>query len=290
MKKIYILTSLLVVLFASCKKDGKSPSKSDPDNNGKKYHVSFDVGIEVSSASELSVTPSGKLRNNEAVDLAKAVSFLSYYVYNSSNQLVNEVTQNSTNPNFGLINHEFSNGTYTLIVFATKTAPAFFDATKVKAVGQQLFYAKYTFTIADAGVTRNLDLKRVNGQLQIKVLDKITPDIRVIKFDIHNDRELLLSTGLPNTQSSYTHNYVKGVTNHIDFTFGTYVTNTADPVSVTITTLNQANTPVKIITVDNVIIKPNTRTILSGKLSEPLGTGNFGVGYATYADTTQIEF
>jgi hypothetical protein len=290
MKKIYILTSLLVVLFASCKKDGKSPSKPDPENNSKKYHVSFDVGIDVSSTGELSVTPSGKLRNNEAIDLAKAVSFLSYYIYNSSNQLVSEVTQNSATPNFGLINHELSNGTYTLIAFATKSAPTFFDATKVKVVGQQIFYAKYTFTVSDMGVTRNLDLKRVNGQLQVKVIDKITPDIRVIKFDIHNDRELLLPTGLPNMQSSYTHNYIKGVINRIDFTFGTYITNTADPVSVTITTLNQANTPVKIITVDNVIIKPNTRTILSGKLSEPLGTGNFGVGYAPYADTTQIDF
>ncbi|MBE9586329.1 hypothetical protein IM792_17890 [Mucilaginibacter sp. JRF] len=289
MKRTFYLFALIGLAVISCKKEKKSTPA--PDNEAKTYAVNFNVGIDISSVNTLS-TVTQKTRNNASVDLSSVAKFLAYYIYNSENTLVAQVVQDSTTTRFGTISQELSNGTYTIIVFATKTAPDQFDQTKVKAIGKEIFYAKYPFTVSSTDVTKNLDLKRVNGQLQVVITDAIPQSVASISYQINNDREFMLSTGLPNVQSPYQHYHKKDVTNYYgtnNYTFKTFVTNTISPVSVIITVYNDASTPVKTVTIDSVVIQPNTRTILSGNLFSD-AQHSFGITYGDYSDTTIVDF
>lgn len=295
MKKVYIAFSLLILLFASCKKDGKNPSKPDSETDGKKYEVNFNVGIDADQQNLQSSSKSKKLKNT-AVNLADMATFLAYYVFNSDDKLVTSLIQTSNTPNFGKITDGFAAGTYTVVLVATKNKPTEYDSKHVVALGSDTFYQKFELTVTESTVTQNINLQRVNGQLEVKLLDAIDDETLSIQYSLENDYSLLLNNGTPDISKLYYRTETKNITPALfgttNYTYKTYITNTVKPIKVVVAVSNKIfGTYGKVI--DSVMIYPNTRTVLSGNIFKgAYGEQGFTVTYnELYGnDTTVVEY
>lgn len=288
MKKIYLVFTLLIVLFAACKKDGKSPSKPDPDNSGKTYDISFNVGIDANSKT-ISTKSAGGQKTNSDIDISDAASFLAYFVYDSQDKLVSHYVQDSTLSNFGSVNDNLQAGTYTIILLATDGKPTLYNDKNFVAVGRDNFYKKFTLTVTNSTVTQNVNLERRNGQLEIKILDAIPQGTTTISYQVSNDRALNIADGLPG-DPTYLRSYVKNIpANMIGTTNYSYLmslTNTNRNLRVTI----NSSTGKKVV-IDSVKVMPNTRTVLSGKLFD-VNSAGFNASYDQNfePDTTIVDF
>ncbi|GAA4911634.1 hypothetical protein [Mucilaginibacter defluvii] len=294
MKKVYLVFSLLILLFASCKKDSKSPSKPDSDTDGKKYEVNFNIGIDADEQNLQSSSKSKKITSN--ADLSTMATFLAYYVFNSDDKLVTSLIQTSTTPNFGKITDGFAAGTYTVVLVATKNKPTEYDSKHIVAWGSDIFYQKFELTVTASTVTQNINLQRVNGQLEVKLLDAIDDETLSIQYSLENDYSLLLNNGTPDISKPYprgeTKNIAPALFGTTNYTYKTYVTNTVKPMKVRVTVSNKIfGTYGKVI--DSVMIYPNTRTVLSGNVFKgAYGEQGFTVTYNELygSDTTVVEY
>lgn len=295
MKKIYLIFSLFFLLFAACKKDGKAPVKPNTDDDGKKYEVNFNIGID---ADEQNLQRSSKIKklNNTAANLADMATFLAYYVFNSDDKLVTSLIQTSSTPNFGKITDGFTAGTYTVVVVATKNKPTEYDSKHIVALGSDTFYQKFELTVTASTVTQNINLQRVNGQLEVKLLDAIDDETLSIQYSLENDYSLLLNNGTPDINKPYRRSETKNIAPALfgttNYTYKTYVTNTVKPIKVVVAVSNKIfGTYGKVI--DSVMIYPNTRTVLSGNVFKgAYGEQGFTVTYnELYSnDTTVVEY
>ncbi|MCC8407378.1 hypothetical protein LJ707_00435 [Mucilaginibacter sp. UR6-1] len=288
MKKTFYLFALIGLAVLSCKKDGKSPSTPDPDNNGKTYDINFNVGIDANSKTVSTKSAIGQ-KTTADIDISDVASFLAYFVYDSQDKLVSHYVQDSTLSNFGSVNDNLQAGTYTIISLATDGKPTLYNDKNFVAVGRDNFYKKFTLTVTNSSVTQNINLQRRNGQLEIKILDAIPQGTTSISYEVNTDRALNIADGLPG-DPTYLRSYVKKIPTNLigttNYSFLLSLTNTDRNLRVTI---NSA-TGKKVI-IDSVKVMPNTRTILSGKLFD-VNSAGFNASYdqAFEPDTTIVEF
>ncbi|MCD8739462.1 hypothetical protein LT679_02510 [Mucilaginibacter roseus] len=288
MKKVIYICALFGIALASCKKDGKSPSKPDPDNNNKTYEVSFNVGIDASSKT-ISTKSAGGQKINADIDISDVASFLAYFVYNAQNKLVSHYVQDSTLTNFGSVNDNLQAGTYTVMLLATDGKPTLYNDEHFVAIGRDNFYKKFTLTVTNSAVTQNINLERRNGQLEIKILDAIPQGTNSISYEVSTDRALNIADGLPG-DPTYLRSYVKKIPTNLigttNYSFLLSLTNTDRNLRVII---NSATG--KKVVIDSVKVMPNTRTVLSGNLFD-VNSAGFNASYdqAFETDTTIVEF
>lgn len=292
MRKVIYICALLSVAIVSCKKNGETTSK--PEADGKKYEVNFNIGIDAGEQNLHSLSKINKL-NNSLANLSDMATFLAYYVFNSDDKLVTSLIQTSNTPNFGKITDGFAAGTYTVVLVATKNQPTEYDYKHIVALGSDTFYQKFELTVTASTVTQNINLHRVNGQLEVKILDAIDDGTASIQYQLDTDYGLLLSNGMPDISKANNRTETKAISSSLygttNYTYNTFVTNTAKPLKLTIIVNSKISGAYKTV-VDSVMIYPNTRTILSGKLFGGFVQQGFTPTYNEIygTDTTIVDF
>ncbi|GAA4911664.1 hypothetical protein [Mucilaginibacter defluvii] len=277
MKKTFYLFALIGLAVLSCKKDGKSPSKPVPEPDNKEYTVNFNVGIDADSQKVAGVAGKNGLTTNALVDIKSIATYLQYRVYDASGKILGSLIQLSNQPNFGKLADSFKTGEYTVVVWAASAEPDIKDD-KIMGGGRDVFYKRFTLKVdATTAVNQEVNLQRIVGQLQVKILDTIPNKVSHITLNITNDYGFDIPTGvLSNTPSSFTQSYsATDYKGKPDFVATTYVLNTVSRVNVKITSY-RGNDVFTNTTVNGVKCLPNKRTILSGKIfSNPSGVFNF---------------
>lgn len=282
MKKIYLVFSLLMLLFASCKKDGKSPSKPDPqqpDTTGKTYSVSFNVGIDADSRLGTGLKKnSAKIDIQATEDIKSVASYLEYYVYNADGKIVSTIIQKAQTPNFGKISDTFSAGEYTMIVWASNTQPTQVSGDVVYPQGRDVFYKKVKFTVSSTSAnTQQILLNRLVGQLQVKVLDTIPANAKRLTVSVLYDYGFSVQNGIVDGNPyklDYNYDLKPEDIGKPNYIATTNVTNTrTSGFSVQIVCTTADGTKLSNMTVNKVTCQPNKRTILSGKIfANPTGS------------------
>ncbi|MCC8407376.1 FimB/Mfa2 family fimbrial subunit [Mucilaginibacter sp. UR6-1] len=299
MRKIYLIFPLLFLLFAACKKDGKSPGKPDPeepDTTGKVYTVNFNVGIDANSKTVSGVkNETNKSLTAQSTDLKTTISQLAYYVLDNNGNIITTILQDYDDPNFGIINDTFTTGEYTVVVWGAWGSPPVGNYI-LRAFGRDIFYKKFNLTVSSStpAEQQNINLERIVGQLQVKVLDSIPPEAKSINITVSPDYSLNLKTGVvvsPSFETERSATFVDSLIGKQNFTIATNVMNTTKTFTVKIVCTSKTGGLLANITVPNINCLPNKRTILSGRLfTDAKGSFNATFNEAWDPDKEVVQF
>ena len=156
---------------------------------------------------------------------------------------------------------------------------------------QDTFYKKIALTVTDSDINQSVTMDRIVSQVTVDITDAIPANAHSITVTARTYRYFFLSSGdvtanpLPNNFTTsgvgpvdnlattfIIPDAAKGTT---DYKVSLLTLNNTDPSSVLINCYDASNNVLGSVKVDNVIMHPNTQTILSGNL---FGTSNhFGV-------------
>lgn len=178
---------LLSILLASCKKDDSKKGDSSQDQTLRK--VSFNIGFSKS----ITGTAVNSLQTN-AIDSSfisnPNIVVLYYEVFDSNGDALRLTQQLSKDPGFGSYTDNLRPGTYTIVVAAGQ------DGLKIKPLGASdlgninnnalnydgrplygsfgdTFYKKFTITVSDTDIIKEVSLDRIVTQVEINILDAI---------------------------------------------------------------------------------------------------------------------
>ncbi|WP_295792240.1 hypothetical protein [Mucilaginibacter sp.] len=282
MKKAILLLLVAVAFCSSCKKDQKKGPATPP----KTYKVNFNVSdfTQILVGQSTNTPHTDGLKTNTTPPLSSYIDVLYYYVINSNNTLVRSLEQLSDASNFGTIADELPAGSYTIIFAAGKTglnAGAFetLDQAYLKGYGtgtpalpwKDTFFKKFTITVTAAGVNQSVSLDRIVSQLTLNIEDAIPANAHSIEITARTYLEYSFLTAGP-YPTPPTDNFVStfiipasaiGTTN---YKVSLITLNTTDPSSVKIVCKDASGNILASTIVNNVIMHPNTQTILSGQL------------------------
>jgi hypothetical protein len=314
----FITLLTIGTLLFSCKKEIKNNGIVTPQ---KTYKVNFSVSGSGSSLKQ--VSGSSQLQSGGSSSLASQFSVLIYNIFDSKNNVVRQLVQQSTDADFGAIDDSLAAGTYTVAIaagqanlFENEFVPtgsgtinpfcAYF--LQNNATGSTIgpfsdtFYAKTSLTISNAPVSLSVQLQRIDAELEIKINDALPANADHFTYSVDNEYLAFdLLTGLPQAPliSPFILNYSAPAPTTVTipasavgtagFTMDHIVLNTSATHTVTFTCYDAQSNVLATRTVSNVTFQANTETILSGNL---FGSVNNAVitTPATWGPTSTISF
>lgn len=265
MMKLQILgiLSACLLLFSCSKEEAANP-------NEVKHQVKFTVSPFSQEITDISY----------AKALSSSIGYLEYIVFNSSGTKVNQVSQASTDQNFGTFADQLSADTYTIYFVGTKQktnhistslsdgCSVYYDLTQMPIYDS--FYKKLTLTVGKDNITQDVVLDRFVSYLEVVLTDAMPTYVKKVVVNIENESSnFSLSTGDASSGANNT-NFEK-VTATTDagktgFTLGNFILNTKDPLTVNIRAYDVDNKIIAEKKVTNVTCVKNKKTILTGKL------------------------
>lgn len=290
MKKAILYAVLAVFCFSSCKKDKKTTPVTPVDT--KTYSVKF----RVSDLNGQKTTSTGTTKINDVIAIPPSVTRVMYTAVNSENKTVSFVTQNrGGDGTFGSIEDNLPPGTYTIDISAgtgilngnknstyiQKELSSDYSNLSINndAYWLDTFAATFKITVSDQPIDQPVSLKRIVGQVTVKLLDKLPANAYSLKVDVSNESDyysFLTDKPVPyNPAAGYKlHTHSKtvlipasaiGTTN---FTQSYLILNTGSDINhlVNITCYDSAGKIIAQVNLPDVIIQRNTNTILSGKI------------------------
>lgn len=295
MKK-FLLCALFFSCILSCKKDHKNVALPSANSNKKTYKVHFNILADQSKTSNSVKKSTNSLATSAITNIGGITNTLLYFVYNSQGNLITQLRQDSSTTNYGQISDTFSTGTYTIAIIAGENGPVNYSATGkyFQTGGHDTFFKKFTITVTDDAITQDVNLERIVGQLQVKILDAIPANVTSLQFTF-NDTRFSIASSSPDANNTYPliiggilPDSVKGTTN---YSLTSYVANTTASFPVVITAYDASNKVIGTAQVNDVSCLPNTRTVLSGNLFSGSSEG-FTVTFNEVwsPDTTIIHF
>jgi hypothetical protein len=282
MKKAILLLLVAAVSFFSCKKDQKKVGSPPVKTYKINYSVSDFTQTIVGQSTNNPHTDG--LKTNDSPPLSSYVDAIYYYVYNPNGALLHSLVQPSSASNFGTIADELPAGTYTVVFVGGKTGlnivnTAYYTSAYLGGYGagsqglpwQDTFFKKFTLTVTTSDITQSVSFDRIVSQLTVNVEDTIPANAYSIAVTARTYLRYSFATPGP-FPTPPVDNFVstfiipisaKGTTN---YKVSVITLNTTDPSSVKIVCYD-ANAKILASTiVNNVIVYPNTQTILSGQL------------------------
>ena len=277
------------MLLSSCSKED-TPKPTDL-----KHDIKFTVSPFSQEITDISYAKS----------LSTSIGYLEYIVYNSSGAKVNRISQTSADANFGVIADQLSSGTYTVIILGTKDAPNICDdvngeCRNVYTNTYDSFYKKFTITVDKENITQNVVLDRIVSYLEAVITDAIPSNAKKIIVNIENEYNNFWffygEDGCGGTKVIANIEKAVGTTDigTTNFTLGSFVLNTKDPLVVNIRAYDADNKVIAEKKVTNVACVKNKKIILKGKLFD--GTtapqsASFSITVNdTFLDPTTITF
>lgn len=289
MKRTILVILSACMLLSGCSKE------DTPNPTDLKHDVKFTVSPFTQEITDISYAKS----------LSTSIGYLEYIVYNNSGAKVNRISQTSTDPNFGVITDQLSSGTYTVIILGTKSAPNICDdangeCRNVYTNIYDSFYKKLTITVDKENITQSVVLDRIVSYLETVITDAISSNAKKITLNIENEYNnywfFYGEDGCGGAKVVANIEKVIGPTDigTTNFTLGSFVLNTIDPLVVNIRAYDADNKVIAEKKVTNVVCVKNKKTILKGKLFDGTTTsksGSFSITVNdTFSDPTTITF
>jgi len=266
------------VFLFSCKKDNSKGTNSP----GQKYTVNFTVSDVTKAAAS-----TNKLQVTSAADtFSKYAKNLRYLVYDSNNQLVRQINQDTTTANFGHISDSFTPGTYNVVFIvnagsvvagqpvATQGKPDYFTGS-LKYNG--LFYKSTSLTVTNTTINQQIALNRINAQVQVKATDVVPAVLDSVQFSFsgfqgtYAVRDGAFTIDLTISPRIFGHVFTAAEKGTSNFKFSTYCFNTVQPFTVKIIRYGKTVTSTPI-TVNNVTSVQNKVTVLTGQIFQNLNS------------------
>ncbi|MCC8410273.1 hypothetical protein LJ707_15130 [Mucilaginibacter sp. UR6-1] len=261
MKRFLLICSALSMLVFSCKKD-KTASPAPSDN--KTYPITFNVSGFGQTYAPMGLKGNAGKKVN-ATDTIPVES-LTFSLYTDSlDTLIAQKTLKKSDSGFGVFKENVPPGNYSVIFMGR--SPVAYDQTGVSYPydNREVFYKRINVTVASAPVSQSVELERVSGQLVLNINDAIPANTQKITIDFRtlagifqageylNKTETILLTAADAGKTNYRRT----------------INLLADSVPFTVTVkYYKANltTPTGTAVINDVVCKPNVRTILSGNL------------------------
>jgi hypothetical protein len=292
MKKTLLILLAIPVFLFSCKKDNTLTKTS-----AKKYKVNFNVTNFASKQNAFALRR--KMGPSGAVVKAPSyiVDVLHYIVYDNQDNTLEDVVQDSTMSNFGIITDSLPAGTYTVTIVAGKkglvTRPGILAANDYSYGGnswQDTFFGSFTINIGTGNISADVTLSRVVGKLEVTLTDNIpaNADSLIIAtnqevygqdlfqgfFGFGAFINVRFAVAIPDSS--------KGKPN---FTIDRLIGNCTSQFPLEIICKAADNTNIASTTVQNVNVLANQKVIVSGDLFSALAGHNSQQQFTTKIDT-----
>lgn len=290
MKRFLLICSALSILFFSCKKD-QTANPTPPDN--KTYPITFSLSgfeqtyVPIGKAN----TPGKKINDVDSIPVNKLYFLLLKDTSeNGGIQSYKEVTK--TTSGFGVFKEDVPAGQYTAIfigsnggIMDTKVKPALFSA-----FNYETFYSKIPVTISNAGVSQNVEMGRVTGQLVLNINDAVPAGVTKIEMTYTSATYFEVFTGLKKTFTPMTKTVALNATDAGKTNYRVIANLLASDNGVFSVTIKyyktSQTTATGSVTIPNVQCKTNVRTILSGNLFTNDPPAGVGQNFTIKLDTT----
>jgi hypothetical protein len=294
MKNITIIFFLLAVITVSCKK-----SEISKDTDGELHNIKFSTS---SFTQETGLLATNALATNAVLDgdNGTKLRILHYLVYNDQFSLIRKISQKATDTDFGTITDKLPVGTYTVFfIGGDNFYPAGSDPDALLQITlaspynnafaeysnegmREIFGKKMTLTVTTEDVDQTVTLERVNGLIDVNILDAVPNNVNSIKIVANSYSVAFSLKNYTGTVSggNYTKKYgvaaIKGTSdNHLVMS----QLNTTTAFNVIVTAYDITDKVIAEKTIFNVQCRPNKKTILTGNLfGGSLGTGGINVG------------
>ena len=258
MKKTILLMAMVAVLFA-CK------SKDEPQA---KQQVTFKV-----TAFEQTTEPMGSPRKAPQatiLDDEGGVALTDLYVFDGSTQVAH---QTNDDQNFGTVTLDLSHGNHNLSFVCTRSTGITYDAGVLSATSLRSTFGK-TLTLNVSGSTpaQNLTLERLTGLLSITINDEFPATANQIEFIMAtrytslNVATLCGANGAEWSQKVSCTGKVGQSGVYYSFNFLAPSLDDEYTSDVTINIYNSLNAVIYSVTIEDVRLAANTKTLLSGNL------------------------
>lgn len=297
---------MLAVTLFSCSKNTSEPKQpTEPQTPGR-----TNQSVRHSIKFNLSSFQIDYLRKNtgaKEVNAKDYFKYLVYSVYDSSGRLVNKVEQKAGGNNFGQIADSLSKGSYTVVLggspdsiflqndpyWFTRGTDTSLSTLKYYTIyfAKDFFHKKFALTVNNNDTTvSNIKLDRIMGSLEIKLKDSIPFNAIVAGTLVygHSSYFNVANETVISGDSSWATQFSRATSTMNGYYFGSN-----EKMRVVI----QVYTPERYIekTIDNVVVYPNRKTILTGYVLTPDAdtSGNVSVGLnldPDYTETIVQEF
>ena len=315
------------MILASCKKE----HAKDTTPVQSLHKVAFKVGFSQQTSAYLtnslnSHNLSLTRLNTNAVDTSLTdnhVSTICYAVYDSLGNNVHNITQLSTDANFGILTDNLRAGNYTVILAAGQTGlsigldPAntttttskistdivsYGDEYPIDLPGKDIFYKKLSLTVTNTDASQSVNLDRITSRLTVDIEDAIPANAKyiVLTFIGAPAFKYYVGTSTAGAGNTTTFSVIDTITvAKIGTTNNKLTTILLSPpsaFSVNLMCGTGIGSPPGITviaqkTIPNVTCQPNTQTILTGNLFGGAGapvTGGFSLTIDTSWNSTPI--
>lgn len=293
MKKTLLILLMVPIFLFSCKKDNTAISTTK-----KKYKVSFNVANFVSKQGAFA------LRRSIGSSSAAALPFLNtyfdvlhYVVVDQYHSTLEDVVQDSTMANMGMITDSLPAGTYRITIIAAKkglVVDANFFNTNAYGYGgnswQDTFFDSFMVTVGTDNINQDVTLHRVVGKLEVTLLDNIPANAdsliiatnqEALNQDLYEG--VFMFGGYINVRFAVAiPDSAKGKPN---FTIDRLIGNCTSQFPLEIICKAADNSTIASTTVQNVQCPANQKTIVSGDLFSALAGSNSQQQFTTKLDT-----
>jgi hypothetical protein len=283
LKLLGILSVCLLLL--SCSKDETVAP------NDEKHAVTFTVSPFSQQITDITNTKA----------LNESIGYLNCLIFNSSGTMVKQISQVSTNANFGVIADQLNSGCYTIYFLGTKKQPNHINTTSSDGceiyydLSQEpiydSFYKKVILTVEKNSIAQNVVLDRFVSYVEVVITDVMPSYAKKVVMNIENEYCIFkFNTG--ETSSIPTPvNSEKMVAStdmgKANFTTGTFVLNTYNPLTINIKVYDVDNKIIAEKKVSNVTCIKNRKTILSGKLFDGIGPSSTSLTVSLNSNFTE---
>lgn len=296
--KISLLSIACCIAMFSCTKSSDkttaNPVTAPVQTAAKtKYAVNFKLG-------KVDVNNGGRVGNKE-VAVSEYLHTIFYGAYDSAGHLVSKIIQDRREqpfPHFGEIADSLPEGRYTIVVAAGQGDVAFGDTSRLEAllIGNNLadcFFKKISIDVAktDSIQSNTLKLDRVTCSLEIRLTDKLPSNIERIGVNIDSLPGLFFAQTGERIAGSFYNDFPNQPNQAFWLTL--YLMSSDKKVRVTVSGYSALNQVVLKKVIDNVYLRPNTKLVLQGTLSDGIVDNNGSMVITIdpdYAETNTINF
>lgn len=181
MRHVLSTFAICILFCTGCKKDAHNPDVID---TGKKYAISFNVS-DFKQEFQNFDGRKGKVQARE--NLSEYIQHLYYVVFTQNHTFVKKIEQDSSEADFGMIKDSLPAGTYSISLLGSADTVGFSaisqnDLLAVTTLpGTDIFY-RQAYIVVDDELHQEIELKRVVSKLKVVLEDPIPQGTAFISF------------------------------------------------------------------------------------------------------------
>lgn len=255
MKKTIIFGAIFALIFSACTSDAPAPTQT----------VTFNLSTFEQTTEPLKA-PAAVILDDE-----NGSALTDIFIFDGDNQVAH---QTSDADDFGTIALPLTHGEHNLHFVATRSTGITYNDGKLFATSLRSTFGKHlALNVTSTTDDQNIELDRITGMLRITILDEFPANAAEIEFIINKRYTTLLIQDFQGFEAEGSNTIRTSCTSKVGRS-GEYYTlcvlspilNTPYTATVTINAYNAGGDNIASVTVKNVQMCSNTKTLLSGNL------------------------